>query len=233
MSEQDALKRAAAERALEEVRDGMKVGLGTGSTMTFFIEALGAALASGRLRDIRGVPTSEATARQAAALKIPLLDLDEGCRLDLGIDGADEITNDLNLVKGLGGALLREKMVASSCSRFLVVADASKRVPRLCVRSPLPVEVTEFGWRWHLGFLQELGARPVLRVSSMGIPFRTDGGNLILDAHFPGGVEDPEPLQRALRERPGIVESGLFLRLCDGAVITRENGTELMGDLAP
>lgn len=233
-------KRAAGIAALAEVRSGMTLGLGTGSTVRHFLEALGDALAQGALEEIRGVPTSEDTATRARHLGIPLLELHEAGELDLAVDGADEVTPELDLVKGLGGALLREKMVVQAARRFVVIADASKRVPRLGTRSPLPVEVVPFGWQAHLPYFRGLGADPVLRrvgqggsdtgkdAGTVADAYRTDNGNLVLDLAFPEGIPDPRALDRALAQRAGVVETGLFLGVAQRCYLATEAGVERM-----
>lgn len=206
-------KREAARTAVEcEVRSGMTLGLGTGSTVAHALDALGEALRDRRLENVRGVPTSEQTAARARELDIPLLDLHEAGELDVTIDGADEIDPNLDLIKGLGGALLREKMVAQATRRLVIIADGGKRVARLGQKAPVPVEVVPFGWRAHLHFLESLGARPVLREQA-GEPYRTDNGNYVIDCHFEPqeAILDPQVLDWQLLGRAGIVEHGLFL----------------------
>jgi ribose 5-phosphate isomerase A len=188
----------------------MRIGLGTGSTVNHFLDALGAALARGDLRDIQGVPTSDATAARARELAIPLLELHEAAPLDLAVDGADEVDPHLDLIKGLGGALLREKMVVQEARRFVVIADPGKEVSRLGSSVPLPVEVVPFGWRSHLPFFQALGAEPRLRTRD-GVPYLTDNGNHVVDLAFPDGIPEPEGIESELRSRAGVVETGLFL----------------------
>lgn len=218
------LKRAAAARAVLLVRDRTIIGLGTGSTVRPLLELLAERLTSGALRGVTGVPTSEDTATRCRALGIPLTTLDEHPALDLCIDGADEIGPRLALIKGLGGALLREKLVALAARRFVIIADASKRVRRLGTRSPLPVEVVPFGWTTHLAFFTGLGAEPVRRLAKGGDPYRTDGGHYIVDCRFAKGIPDPAALARALDKRPGIVDHGLFLRMADRAFIAGAAG---------
>lgn len=232
MDPKEQLKRDAAREALSRVAPGMRLGLGTGSTMWHFVDLLADALDEGALSDVSGVPTSERTRDQAIERGIPLLELHEGAPLDLAIDGADEVDPHLDLVKGLGGALLREKMVVQAAQAFVVVADDSKEVARLGTRAPLPIEVVPFGWESHLPALEALGARGVLRVTEAGEPVRTDNGNLLLDAHFEGGIDDPFEVENRLRARAGVVETGLFLDLAhevilasgDGLVIRRREG---------
>ncbi len=228
-SQADALKRDAALAALSEVRSGMTLGLGTGSTARHFVDALGAALASGALEAVRGVPTSEDTASRARSLQIPLVELHEAGRIDLAVDGADEVTAALDLVKGLGGAHLREKMVVQASERFVVVADSGKRVTRLGQKAPLPVEVVPFGWRAHLPFFRELGAEPVLRVvEANGEPFLTDNRNLVVDLAFSEGIPDPVAVEAALRARAGIVETGLFLGMAARCYLAADGGVEVL-----
>ncbi|AHG88941.1 Ribose-5-phosphate isomerase A [Gemmatirosa kalamazoonensis] len=207
---QDLAKQDAARRAVDLVRSGMVLGLGTGSTAKLAVDEIGRRLAAGDLHDIVGVPTSEATERQAAALGIPLSTLDRHPRVELTIDGADEVDPHGRLIKGGGGALLREKIVATASRRLAIVVDASKLVERLGATFPVPIEVTPFGWTTHLDPIRALGGEPVLRARD-GTPYRTDGGNLILDVTFAGGLADPEGVAAAIRARPGVVETGLFL----------------------
>jgi ribose 5-phosphate isomerase A len=214
----DEGKRAAATRAAELVADGMRVGLGTGSTAALFVDALAA-----RRLDIVCVPTSEATHRQAEALGMRVVTLEEQPDLDLTVDGADELDPSLDLIKGGGGALLREKLVAAASARMVVIADASKRVPVLG-RFPLPVEIVPFGIettrRRIAGVLAERGL-PVgmaLRRGPDGAPKRTDGGNVILDLPL-GAIPDPAGLACALKATLGVVEHGLFIGLARHALI--------------
>jgi ribose 5-phosphate isomerase A len=224
----DNLKRAAAAAALGEVQSGMRLGLGSGSTAREFVDLLGARVRDG-LRII-GVPTSEVTAVQARGLGIPLTTLDENPELDLTVDGADEIGPGLALIKGGGGALLREKIVAAASRRMVVIADASKRVDVLG-RFPLPIEVNRFGLaatRLELAaILRDFAAEGdlPLRLGSDKAPFVTDGGHLILDAFF-GRISQPEALSAALCGVPGVVEHGLFLKLCARAYVASSSGVE-------
>jgi len=214
----EGLKRDAARAALTEVHSGMTLGLGTGSTMRHFLEALGEALQDGGLSAIRGVPTSRDTEDRARALNIPLVELHEVEGLDLAVDGADEVDPQLDLIKGLGGALVREKMVVQAARRFIVLADSTKAVGRLGEKAPLPVEVISFGWASHLPVLRALGGTPVLRRmggSEAGEVYCTDNGNHILDVWFPDGISDPGQLQQILQARAGILDTGLFLQMAD------------------
>ncbi len=220
----DALKRTAAREALGRVASGMRLGLGTGSTMAHFIDLLGDALRDGTLAHVTAVPTSERTRALAEARQIPLLDLHEASPLDLAIDGTDEVDPRLDLVKGLGGALLREKMVVQAAEAFVVVADEGKEVSRLGTRAPLPIEVVPFGWQTHLTALDALGARGVLRVDESGSAIRSDNHNLIIDAHFHEGIEDPFEVEERMRARAGVVATGLFLDVADEVILAGESG---------
>ena len=212
-------KQRAAEAALDYVRSDTAIGLGTGSTFDYFLPVLAEALKSGRLKNVVGVPTSERTAQRATELGIPIRTLMQIDRLDVDIDGADEVTPELDLIKGLGGALLREKVVAQHAWSLIIVADASKRVAKLGTRSPLPVEVVVFEHEAHARFLATLGCEPALRVTADGSPFRTDNANYLYDCRFPHGIDQPKRVERALQEYAGVVESGLFLRLAKVALI--------------
>lgn len=211
-------KQRAALAAMEYVADGMTIGLGTGSTADYFLVALAAALHEGRIRNIHGVPTSTMSERRARELHIPLGTLADFPICDVTIDGADEIDPNLNLIKGLGGALLREKIIAQNSRKLVIIADSNKLVPRLATRSPLPVEVTQFANEAHEAFLRTLGCTPALRQAPGGTAFVTDNGNMIYDCHFPP-IADLSALDRALADRAGIVESGLFLGMADIALI--------------
>ncbi len=220
----DSLKRAAAEEALGLVRDGMVLGLGTGSTVRHLVDALAEALDDGRLKDIVGVPTSTRTEAQARSLGVPLAALDTHPTLDLTIDGADEVDPQLDLIKGLGAALLREKMVAQASQRLVIISDDSKLVERLGQKAPLPVEVVDWALDAQSAFLSGLGADVSLRVDRDGAPIRSDNGNVFLDARFEGGLPDPVELERALLYRAGVVDTGLFLGMADTAFIASEDG---------
>jgi ribose 5-phosphate isomerase A len=220
-------KQRAGEAALQYVRDGMVVGLGTGSTAKFFIEALAGALREKKLRDIRGVPTSVASENLASQSGLPTVSFGQVESVDLTIDGADEITPDLSLIKGLGGALLREKLVAQNSGRLIIIADSSKLVPRLFSHSPLPVEVTQFGYEASERFLRRLGATPILRKTSDGKAFITDNGNFIFDCKF-SPIQDPKHIDEQLCGRAGIVESGLFLGLADTAIVADPTGVKII-----
>lgn len=215
-----AEKQAAARRAVEFVADGMALGLGSGTTMLHVLDALGERVRAGPR--VVGVPTSETTAARARALGIPLTTLAERPELDLALDGADEIDPRLDLVKGRGGSLLREKVVAVAARRLVIVADASKLVPTLGTQAPLPVEVVPFAAAWCALRLERLDARPVLRGGTER-PFVTNNGNWILDCAF-GPIADAVALAAAIRALPGVVEHGFFLGMADTAVIAHPGG---------
>lgn len=219
-------KQAAAQRALGYVEDGMIVGLGSGSTAQYLVRGLGERLRTGRLRDVVGVPTSEATARLARELEIPLATLDQRPELDLAIDGADEVDPELNLIKGLGGALLREKIVAACARRLVIIVDESKRVDRLGQRAPLPVEVVAFGQVPVERRVVELGGRAALRRDARDAPFETDEGHRILDCRF-ASIE-PATLDVALRRIPGVVEHGLFVNMASVVVVAGAAGVTIL-----
>ncbi len=216
-------KQQAAERAVDFVQSGMVVGLGTGSTAFFAIRRLGALLHEGSLRDVVGCATSAASAAAARELGIPLLDEDLPRDVDLTIDGADEVDPDLNLIKGGGGALLREKIVAQASRREIIVVDETKPSPVLGTRRAVPVEVIPFGWRSQARYLEGLGARYTPRFAADGQPFHTDQGNLILDCVF-GPIADLPTLAARLGARAGIVEHGLFLGLTTDLLVAGQDG---------
>jgi ribose 5-phosphate isomerase A len=220
-------KQLAAEAAMPFIKSGMVVGLGTGSTADYFLKALGDALAAGKLRDVRGVPTSVQSDRRARELGIPIVTLLDHPRPDVTVDGADEVDPQLNCIKGLGGALLREKIVAQATAQLIIVVDGSKAVQKLGTRSPLPVEVAPFMYQAHEPFLRSLGAEPVLRKNADGNPYVTDNGNYIYDCRFKA-IEDPAGLQKKLKERAGIVESGLFINLAKLAIVADEKGVRTL-----
>ena len=221
------MKRAAAEAAVASVEDGMVLGLGTGSTAAFAVEALGRRVAAG-LR-IVGVPTSERTAAQARGLGIAVAALDERPDIDLVIDGADEVEpGTLALVKGLGGALLREKLVAASSRRMTVIVDESKVVERLGAgRARLPVEVVRFGALATLGRLRAAGVEPELRRTEAGEVFLTDGGNVLADCAT-GPIDDPAGLHGRLKALAGVVETGLFIGLATRVVVGGPGGPRIL-----
>jgi ribose 5-phosphate isomerase A len=218
------LKQEAARHALSHVRSGMNLGLGTGSTTAQFIHLLAERLGSGALRDIRAVPTSDWTAARARELGIPLTTLAETPRLDLAVDGADEVDPDLNLIKGLGRALLREKVVEIHADCFLVLVDESKLVRRLGSKGPLPVEILPFQAPAHVRWLNTLGCRAELWLEEDGSPAVTDNGNYLARCWFPDGIADCQALARLLADRPGILEHGLFLDMASAVIVAGRDG---------
>lgn len=219
--EKDLEKEAAARASLRFVKDGQVVGLGTGSTAAYFIQLLGEQVKNG-LR-IRGIPSSVRSREQAASLGIPLTTLDECQQIDVTVDGADEVDPQLRLIKGGGGALLREKIVASATKQFVIVADATKRVPVLG-KFPLPVEVIKFAQALIAKRIEALGAKVDLRRNADGKPYLTDENNYILDCRF-GEIANADGLARQLSDMPGVVEHGLFIGMA--SVVLVANGTEI------
>ena len=222
----DELKRAAALRAIEEVEDGMVLGLGTGSTAAFVVEGLAIRVAAG-LRVV-GIPTSERTAAQARRLGIQIATFAEYQRLDLTIDGADEVQlGTLDLIKGLGGALLREKIVAAASDRLIIVVDQEKLVEQLGEHTPVPVEVTQFGWQATAVALAKLGCVPERRYAVGEQPYVTDGGNFILDCRF-GSLRDPRAVEESITLTVGAVESGLFVDRSSMVVVASPTSVEVL-----
>ncbi|HSN75169.1 MAG TPA: ribose-5-phosphate isomerase RpiA [Anaerolineae bacterium] len=225
MDAQTTYKRAAAHRAVRFVESGMKVGLGTGSTAIHATRRIAELLHAGELRDIVAFATSKATHDEAVRLGIPMLNDDLPADLDLVIDGADEIDPALGVIKGGGGALLREKIVAQACRRVVIIADESKLSPQLGTQWPVPVEVLPFGWRSQARFLESLGAAWTIRLTPDGNQFVTDSGNMILDCAF-GPIADAPGLAATLGARAGIVEHGLFIGLATDLVVAGPDGIE-------
>lgn len=218
MDREDA-KEAAGEAALRFVRDGMCLGLGTGSTTAYALEALGRRIRQDGL-DVRGVPTSFGTERRARACGIPLTSLDDNPDLDLALDGADAVDDALRLIKGGGGAHAREKVVAHQAERFVVLVDPTKQVDRLGTRTPLPVEVLPMAVTSVINTLDEMGATPELRrAGAKDGPVVTDQGFWIVDAHFSDGIASPEKLDRLLCSCPGVLDHGLFLDAADDLLV--------------
>lgn len=221
------LKERAAAAALQYVKSGMTLGLGTGSTAKVFIDLLGAEIKAGRLTGIRGVPTSNASDDQAKSLGIEIIDFSKTDFCDVTIDGADEIDPQLNVVKGLGGALLREKVVAQHTKKLIIIADESKIVTQLGTKQPLPVEITPFAKIVSEKFLKSLGCTPTLRLSADGSPYVTDNANYIFDCRFQK-IDDPAALDRQLRSRAGIVETGLFVGIAAVAIVGKPDGVDTL-----
>lgn len=216
-------KQQAAERAVDLVQSGMVVGLGTGSTAIFAVRRIAQLLEHGQLRDILGFPTSVAVETEAQRLGIPLLPLDDLGLVDVTIDGADEVDPHFNVIKGGGGALLREKIVAQATRRQIIVVDEGKLSPRLGTKWAVPVEVIPFGWISQASFLESLGAQIKVRQQPDGSLFKTDQGNLILDCMF-GPIDRLDELNMQLNARAGIVEHGLFLGLVTDLIVAGEAG---------
>jgi len=225
LSRQDELKRLVAARAVQEVEDGMVVGLGSGSTAAMAVEALAKRIAQG-LR-ITGIPTSQQTAELAQRLGVPLTSFDQHRQIDLTIDGADQVERgSLNLIKGLGGALLHEKIVAAASKRMLVVVDETKLVDRLGGQTPLPVEILSFGWQTVIDRLDKAGLRPTLRLAG-GKPFVTDSGNHIADCAI-AEIADAAALESRIAAITGVVESGLFIGLASKIMVGGAQGVEVI-----
>ncbi len=229
MDKQTQLKQTAARQALSLVESGMTLGLGTGSTTWFFVQFLGEALQQGRLKNIRGVPTSENTARHARELGIPLLSLDETPWLDLAVDGADEVAPDLSLIKGLGKALLREKLVEIHARQLWIIVDESKLVSHLGEHVPLPVEIVPFAHGATLRWLNSLpDCRAELWLKDDGEPWVTDNGHYLARCWFTHGIADPEALGRELNAWPGVMEHGLFLGMATGVIVATDQGVHTL-----
>ena len=214
-------KRAAADRAVDEVRSGMTLGLGAGSTARFALARIAERIAEGRLSDIAGVPCSREVGEDAARLGIRLSTLDAHPLVDLTIDGADEVDPQLDLIKGAGGAFLREKMVEQASRRVIIVVDASKPSPVLGSRRPVPVAVVEFGWRAQVRYLESIGARAQLRSGIGAAPVLTDEGHLILDCTF-GAIQHPRDVASLLEARAGVVAHGLFLGIATDVLVAED-----------
>ena len=222
----DELKRAAAHRAAEMVENGMVVGLGSGSTARHGTLRLAERLREGSLANIVAIPTSDETAHLAQEHGIALTTLEEHPQIDLTIDGADEVDPELNVIKGLGGFLLREKIVAAATRREVIVVDASKLVSRLGLCAPVPVEVVRFGWQRTLAALTDTGASPIRREIG-GKPYVTDEGNYILDCRY-AEIKCPAALAVSLNAIPGVVENGLFVGLVDVVVVASPTGLRVL-----
>ncbi len=218
------LKQQAADQAVAAITSGMIIGLGTGSTALLAVRRLAEWLDAGKLQDITGVPTSSQIEQEARRLHIPLTTLEDQPVLDLTIDGADEVDPNLNLIKGGGGALLREKIVAQASRREIIIVDESKLSPVLGTRWAVPVEVIEFGWRTQLDYLTMLGAQVIIRRHA-GMVFKTDQGNLILDCNF-GPIANLPALAAQLNARVGVVEHGLFLGLASEVIVAGRAGIQ-------
>jgi ribose 5-phosphate isomerase A len=218
-SDRDRMKRAASVMAVAEVQSGMKLGLGTGSTMDFALDEIARRIREEGLQ-VAGIPTSRVTEARALRLGIPLTSFAETETLDLAIDGADELLpGTLTVIKGLGGALLRERIVAAAARRFVVIADGSKIADRFASVAPVPIEVVPFGHESTARRLAKLGLRPVLRLDGNGAPVMTDGGHFLYDAHDVDAGTEPEALATALRQTVGVIDNGIFIRMVTEAIV--------------
>ncbi len=220
---QDTLKKEAGASVVDFVEPGMVLGLGTGSTARYALEEIGRRLREGRLKDIVGICSSVDTEKQSRNLGIPIIAFNQKQGIDLTIDGADEVDPKLNLIKGGGGALLREKVLAQSSKRNIIIVDETKLSPRLGTRCPVPMEVIPFAWEPVSNFLRLLGSKPVLRLKNNGEPYTTNQSNYILDSDF-GPISDINELAAKLGQKAGIVEFGLFLDTTDEVVIATSKG---------
>jgi ribose 5-phosphate isomerase A len=226
VTDRDELKQAASERAVDFVESGMVIGLGTGTTTIFAVRRIGALVASGELQNVLGIPTSEASKKLAEDAGVPLTTLAEHPVIDLTIDGADEVDPELNLIKGGGGALLHEKIVAQASLREIIVVDGAKLSDHLGSQHALPVEVVQFAWRTEEEYLADMGATVDVRRGADNDVYVTDEGNWILDCTFPP-IADPARLSTQLSRRAGIVEHGLFLGLATDLIVANAEGVEL------
>lgn len=218
-------KQIAAEKAVEYVKDGMVIGLGTGSTAEFAVKKIGQLVNDGL--DIIGISTSRQTEKLAKECGIKLSTLDEHGKIDVTIDGADEVDPDFNLIKGMGGALLWEKIVASNSRIEIIVTDNTKNVNMIGTKSPLPVEVVKFGWKTTSNKLKKLGCAPSIRMFG-NTTYTTDSGNYILDCSFkPNGIKNANDTEQRINNTPGVVENGLFIDLTDIVIIGSEKGIEI------
>lgn len=224
MDEQERLKQSAAENAVASVREGMVIGLGSGSTTLFAIKEIGRLLKNNALKNIVAVPSSLSTEKEARLLGIPLATLDEHPVVDLTIDGADEVDPMLNLVKGKGGALLREKILIQASRRTIIVVDESKLSEQLGAGSPVPVEVLPFAFRPASFYLTSLGGTVAHRLMPDGRPFLTDQGNYVIDCNF-GPIKEPSRLSMNIKEQAGIIEHGLFLNMVSDVIVAGKKGT--------
>ena len=228
LNAQDRLKQQAACRGVDLIEPGMVVGLGSGSTVRFALEEIGNRIATHVLRDIVGIPSSSQTEQLARELGIPLTTLDQQPEIDLTIDGADEVAPDLGLIKGGGGALLREKVIMETSRTNIIIVDENKLSPALGTKWPVPVEVLPLARQPVWNFLVSLGARVDSRENEDGTSFLTDQQNIILDAHF-GPIADPPQLAARLSGRAGIIEHGLFLNMASEIIAAGKNGVQRIG----
>ncbi len=228
MDKKEELKKQTAEKAVEEIQSGMVVGLGTGSTVYFALLKISELLKTGELENILGIPSSNQTEKLAKEMGIPLTTFEEHKKIDVTIDGADEIDKYLNLIKGGGGALLKEKILAQASKKLVIVADESKLSPKLGTRWAVPIEVIKFAYPLEMEFVKSLAGKPELRMyDNLNEPVITDEGNYILDVNF-GTIRNPFELASKLESRAGIVEHGLFLHLASKIIIAGNNGINIL-----
>lgn len=223
MERSEREKKIAAEAAVDYIKDGMIIGLGSGSTVNYMIRKLGERVKEGL--NVQGIPSSKKTEKLANEVGVPLIDFSSVEHIDLGIDGADEVDGNLNLLKGGGGSLVREKIVARSTEKFIVIADQSKAVKSLG-EFPLPVEVVQFGWEITAKSIADFGTEPVIRIRD-GKPFVSDNGNYILDCKF-GNISKPNELHEKLKLLTGVIETGLFMNMADIVIIGRDDSIEVL-----
>ena len=223
----ESLKKIAAEKAVEEIKSGMIVGLGTGSTVSFALKKLAALINEGTLKDITGIPSSIRTQKEANELGIPLTDFTKAQDIDLTIDGADEVDTNLNLIKGGGGALLREKVLAQASKKLIIIVDETKLSTFLGEKWPVPIEVIQFAAPLEEKFLKSIGGTPKMRILKNGENFLTDEKNLIMDTNF-GEIKDPAELSSRLEKRAGIVEHGLFIGITDKVIAAGKSGLKIL-----
>ena len=226
MNDKLHLKKAAAEFAVEEfVKSNMIIGLGTGSTAMFALYKISDLIQRGELKNIYGIPSSKEIEKEAKKNRVPLSTLEKFKNIDVTIDGADEVDPNLNLIKGGGGALLREKIIAQASKRIVIVVDEGKLSKKLGTKWSIPIEVIPFGWESHMEFIKTLGANPTLRLLESGKPFETDQGNIILDLQF-GPIENLIALSETLNSRAGIIEHGIFINIATDLVVASEKGIQ-------
>jgi ribose 5-phosphate isomerase A len=220
-------KQQAAEAAVDSIESGMIVGLGHGSTTIFALRKIAQLLQNGTLSNIQGIPCSQQTAQQAIELGIPLTTLEVHQIVDITIDGADEIDTQMNMIKGGGGALLREKIVAQASRKCIYIADETKYSERLGEKWAVPIEVLHFGWKSTQRFIESIGATVTVRQTPEGTNFMTDQNNLILDCNF-GVIQSPATIATSLKSRAGIIEHGLFVNIAHEIIIAGSNGLQIL-----
>jgi ribose 5-phosphate isomerase A len=226
MKEINRLKKAAADFAVNEfIHSDMIIGLGTGSTAIFILSRINELLQLGEIKNLRGIPSSLHIESEAKRLGIPLTNFEEHTSIDVTIDGADEVDPEMNLIKGGGGALLHEKIVAQASKREIIIVDDSKLSDKLGTKWPIPVEVIPFGWESHNKFFTAINAKPILRLTDSGVPFTTDEGNFIIDLHL-GEIENVYSMADYLNSRAGIVEHGLFIDIATDLIVSSEKGIQ-------